>query len=127
MARDHRLDDMAGCRQGGFFETAIPTRIVSNDEFIPPPQTTAQARVHAATVDLAGRIAPRVGMGRRAFLKTAGGMAASFLAMNSVFGRFFDVLDIEMADAAAFAERQGDAFFIFDVQTHYVGVGYDPD
>jgi predicted TIM-barrel fold metal-dependent hydrolase len=127
MARDHRLDDLAGCRRGGFFETAIPTRIVSNEEFVPPPQTAAQARVHATAVRLAGRMAPRLGMGRRTFLKTAGGMAASFLAMNSVFGRFFDVLDIEMADAAAFAERQGEAFFIFDVQTHYVGASYDPD
>ena len=106
MARDHRLDDLAGCRRGGFFETAIPTRIVSNEEFVPPSQTAAQARVHAAAVQLAGRMAPRLGMGRRTFLRTAGGMAASFLAMNSVFGRFFDVLDIEMADAAAFAEKR---------------------
>ncbi len=28
---------------------------------------------------------------------------------------------------AAFQERTGEPFFIFDVQLHYVGAGYDPD
>jgi len=54
-------------------------------------------------------------------------MALSLLAMNAVFGRFFDVLPVEAADAAAFRERTGEPFFIFDVQVHYVGAGYDPD
>ena len=127
MAKSNQFDKMAGCRRGGSFENSIPTRIVSNEEFTPPPQTGAQARVESTAGELAQRIAPRLGMGRRAFFKTAGGMAASLLAMNSVFGRFFDVLDVEMSDAAAFIERQGEAFFIFDVQTHYVGTGYDPN
>jgi predicted TIM-barrel fold metal-dependent hydrolase len=74
----------------------------------------------------AGRLAPRLGLGRRDFLRTSGGMATSLLAMNAVFGRFFDVLPVEAADAAAFKERAGDAFFIFDVQLHYVSSGYDP-
>ena len=54
-------------------------------------------------------------------------MALSLLVMNAVFGRFFDVLPVEAADAAAFRERTGEPFFIFDVQVHYVGAGYDPD
>ena len=53
-------------------------------------------------------------------------MAASLLAMNAVFGRFFDVLEVEAAEPAAFAERSGRAIFIFDVQPHYVGAGFDP-
>ena len=36
-------------------------------------------------------------------------MAASLLAMNAVFGRFFDVLPVEAAEPAAFQERTGDA------------------
>ena len=48
-------------------------------------------------------------MTRRNFLRTTGGMAAALLAMNAVFGRFFDVLDIEAVEAAAFTERQGRA------------------
>ena len=54
-------------------------------------------------------------------------MALSLLAMNAVFGRFFDVLPVEAADPAALRERTGEPFFIFDVQVHYVGAGYDPD
>jgi predicted TIM-barrel fold metal-dependent hydrolase len=53
-------------------------------------------------------------------------MATSLLAMNAVFGRFFDVLPIEAAEAAAFQERTGAPYFIFDVQVHYVGDHYDP-
>ena len=53
-------------------------------------------------------------------------MATSLLAMNAVFGRFFDVLPVEAAEPAAFKARAGDPFFIFDVQLHYVGAGYDP-
>ena len=33
---------------------------------------------------------------------------------------------VEAADSAAFKERSGDRYFIFDVQLHYVGAGYDP-
>jgi predicted TIM-barrel fold metal-dependent hydrolase len=46
--------------------------------------------------------------------------------MNHVYGRFFDVLPVEAAQPAAFQERTGPAMFIFDVQVHYVGAGYDP-
>ena len=53
-------------------------------------------------------------------------MAVSLLAMNAVFGRFFDVLPVEAAEPAAFQERAGAPGFIFDVQLHYVGAGYDP-
>jgi predicted TIM-barrel fold metal-dependent hydrolase len=69
----------------------------------------------------------RLGMSRRQFLKTSGGMAAALMAMNSVFGSLFDVVAAELFEPAAFAERQGDPFFIFDVQTHYVSAGYDPE
>jgi hypothetical protein len=54
-------------------------------------------------------------------------MAAAMLAMNSVFGRFFDMREIEMVEAAAFEERKGEPIFIFDVQTHYVSGRYDPN
>jgi predicted TIM-barrel fold metal-dependent hydrolase len=104
----------------------LPTRIVSNEEFPPIPQTPGQARVERLIETTAEQVARRLGVSRREFLKTTGGMAAALLAMNSVFGRFFDVLDVEMAEAAAFAERTGEPFFIFDVQTHYVSAGYDP-
>src|SRR5581483_858560 len=115
-----------GMKQGVISLTPIPTRIVSNEEFTPPPQTPAQAQVEALVTSLADVASHRLGVTRRDFLRTTGGMAAALLAMNAVFGKFFDVLDIEAVEAAAFAERQGDPYFIFDVQTHYVGAHYDP-
>jgi uncharacterized protein len=112
--------------QGVFSSGSIPTQIVSNEEFPPLPRTKNQAWVEQAVTELNGRAAKRLGMTRRNFLKTSGGMAASLLAMNSVFGRFFDIFETELFEPAAFAEQQGAPFFIFDVQTHYVSAAYDP-
>jgi hypothetical protein len=124
MKRRYRLTPLL--LRGGISASPIPTRIISNEEFIPPPQTPAQAQVQWLLEECADRMSRQLGVGRREFLKTTGGMAAALLAMNTVFGNFFDVWDIEMADAAAFDERKGEPFFIFDVQTHYVSRGYDP-
>ncbi|HET9491448.1 MAG TPA: amidohydrolase family protein [Methylomirabilota bacterium] len=107
-------------------ETPLPTRLVSNEEFPPLPQTAAQREVEDRILAEAERLAPRLGLSRRDFLRTSGGMATSLLAMNAVFGRFFDVLPVEAAEAAAFQERAGAPYFIFDVQVHYVGDKYDP-
>jgi len=115
-----------GMRQGLSSAVPIPTRLVSNEEFPPIPQTPAQRQVEDRIVAAADRLASRLGLSRRQFLSRGTGMAASLLAMNSVFGRFFDVLPVEAADPAAFQERSGASVFIFDVQLHYVSVGYDP-
>ena len=104
----------------------VPTCNVSNEEFAPVPQTTNQILVEEAAASLSQQAAVRLGVTRRHFLKGSGGMAAAFLAMNSVFGKFFDVLNIELFEPSAFAEQQGRPYFIFDVQTHYVGAHYDP-
>jgi predicted TIM-barrel fold metal-dependent hydrolase len=114
-------------RRGLCTEVPLPTRLVSNEEFPPQPQTAAQREVEQRILAEAGRLAPRLGLSRRDFLRRSGGMATSLLAMNAVFGRFFNVLPVEAADPAAFQERAGEPFFIFDVQVHYVGSGYDPD
>ncbi len=103
----------------------IPTQIVSNEEFVPWPRTRQQTLVEEALREMAAHASKQLGMSRREFLKTSGGMAAALVAMNSVFGALFDVLQSEIFEPAAFAERQGDPFFIFDVQTHYVSAGYD--
>jgi predicted TIM-barrel fold metal-dependent hydrolase len=113
-------------RRGYRSEIPLPTRLVSNEEFPPLPQTAAQRAVEERILAEAGRLAPRLGLSRRDFLRRSGGIATSLLAMNAVFGRFFDVLPVEAADPGAFKERTGDPFFIFDVQLHYVGAGYDP-
>src|SRR5690349_5083528 len=103
-----------GMRRGLYTEVPLPTRLVSNEEFSPLPQTAAQRQVEDRILTAAGYLAPRLGLSRRDFLRTSGGMAASLLAMNAVFGRFFDVAEVEAADPAAFQERRGGDWFIFD-------------
>ncbi len=115
-----------GMRRGLRTEVPLPTRLVSNEEFPPLAQTAAQRRVEARILAEAGRHGPWLGRSRRDFLRTTGGMATSLLAMNTVFGHFFDVLPVEAVEPAAWQERTGAPVFIFDVQVHYVGAGYDP-
>jgi predicted TIM-barrel fold metal-dependent hydrolase len=115
-----------GLRRGLRTDVPLPTRLVSNEEFPPLPQTAAQRAVERRILDEAARLAPRLGLQRREFLRTTGGMAVSLLAMNAVFGRFFDVSPVEAAEPSAFAERAGAAPFVVDVQLHYVSAGYDP-
>jgi predicted TIM-barrel fold metal-dependent hydrolase len=112
--------------KGAVCRAAIPTQSVSNEEFAPVRQTADQARVEQLALAFVERTARRTGLTRREFLRTTGAVAATLLAMNVVFGRFFNVREIELFETAAFAELQGAPFFIFDVQTHYVGSHYDP-
>ena len=72
------------------FRSPIPTQVVSNGEYNPPPQSQEQRRVEARIKELAGELAPRHGVSRRRFLASSAGMAAAFLAMNEVFGPLFD-------------------------------------
>jgi predicted TIM-barrel fold metal-dependent hydrolase len=104
----------------------VPTRVVSNEEFVPPPQTAAQEQVEHRLLEIAGRAAPRIGISRRRFLSSTGGMAAAFMALNSVFGPFYDVWAEELVEPAARAERWPKTPFIFDVQTHHVAAGRTP-
>ena len=117
---------LPGMRRGLTSEVPLPTRLVSNEEFPPMPQTPAQREVEQRILAAAGRLAPRLGLSRRDFLRTSGGMAASFIAMNAVFGHFFDVSEVEAAETSAAKENAGEPYFIFDVQLHYVGDAYDP-
>ena len=122
----HSFRFRPGMRRGLRTEIPLPMRLVSNEEFPPLPQTAAQREVEHRILADAARVAPKLGLRRRDFLATSGGLALSFLAMNAVFGRFFDVLPVEAADPSAVRERAGEGFFVFDVQLHYVSAGYDP-
>lgn len=112
--------------QGFHSPSPVPTRNVSNEEFVPLPQTREQVRVEQAVAALSASASQQLGLTRRQLLKTSGGMAAALLAMNGIFGRFFEVREVELFEPAAFAAQQGAPYFIFDVQTHYVGSQYDP-
>ncbi len=99
----------------------VPTQIVSNEEFEPPDQTPDQKRVEHRLVELVDSTSQSLGVSRRSFLASSGGMTAAFLAMNSVFGRYFEVDAAELYDPEVADERWPKKPFIFDIHTHHVG------
>ena len=101
----------------------LPTRIASNEEFIPPPQSPLQKAVEQRIADMSDCNARRLGVTRREFLRTGSGVATALLALNEIFGPCYDISAAEAADPQAFAERWPKDKFIFDVQTHHVDVG----
>jgi predicted TIM-barrel fold metal-dependent hydrolase len=117
--REQRL--VAGAEEASA-ATPIPTQIVSNGEYLPPPQSAAQKRVEErinALADVNGR---RLGLSRRQFMRTGCGMAAAFLAMNEIYGPVFQVEAAESRDPEMILARAQSLAgqFIFDVQTHFV-------
>ena len=98
----------------------LPTQVVSNEEYLPLPQTREQARVAALLQETARTNARRLGVSRRDFLSSSAGLASAFLALNAVFGRFFEVDPVEAVEPAAADARKPSDQFIFDIQTHHV-------
>jgi predicted TIM-barrel fold metal-dependent hydrolase len=100
----------------------IPSRIASNEEFIPPPQSPQQKEYEARLAVISEKAAKEQGLSRRDFLRTGSGMAAALLALNEVFGPCYQVSGEEVRDQKAFEEKWPKDQFIFDVQTHHVDV-----
>lgn len=124
---DHGLldaDQVAKCRRadvGEQFPSPVPTRMISNGEYMPAPQTANQKRVEARLGELADEASKKLGISRRQFLVGSGGTAAALLAMNDVYGAFFKVSAAELYEAAAFAEAAPPKdLFVFDDQLHFV-------
>jgi uncharacterized protein len=104
------------------YKTPIPTQIVSSDEFYPDPQNERQREVEARLLAMADDLGGKQGLDRRRFFQTAAGMAASFVAMNQVYGALFDVSKAEAA-TPAMAQERADALkdqFIMDMHTHFL-------
>src|SRR5215210_978651 len=83
----------------------IPSRIASNEEFIPPQQSPQQKEYEARLHVLADDAAKAQGLSRRDFLRTGSGVAAAMFALNQVFGNCYDVSAAEVQDQNAFRER----------------------
>src|ERR1700709_1561214 len=104
------------------YQTPIPTQIVSSDEFYPDPQNERQREVEARLLAMADDLGGRQGLDRRRFFQSAAGMAASFVAMNEVYGPLFEVSRAEAA-TPAMAQERANAFkdqFIMDMHTHFL-------
>src|SRR5882672_3863271 len=100
----------------------IPTQIISSDEYLPAPQTEKQREVETRLMEMAARLAKKHGTSRRRFFQTAAGMAASYLAMNQVYGPLFDASPAEAATPELADERAAalKSQLIFDAHTHFV-------
>lgn len=124
---DHGLlddDQVTLCARADIAEplrSPIPTHMISNGEYMPIPQTEKQKRVEARIEELATDASKKLGMDRRQFLRGSGGMAAAMLAMNEVFGRFFNISAAELLEPAAYAAAGVPKdLFVFDDQLHFV-------
>src|SRR5438477_138802 len=105
-------------------DSPVPTQVVSNEEFIPRPQTEQQKQIEALIGSLAEEKSRKLGVDRRSFMASSMGMATAFLASNMVYGRHWEVEEVETLEPAATEEKwpKGE-YFIFDVQTHFTN-GY---
>ena len=118
---DEQLSKLARADEVDDLHSPVPTRMISNGEHMPIPQTDEQKRVEHRIADFADTVGARMGVGRRRFLAGAGGVAASFLAMNEVYGQFFDVDREELYQPdAALPNAPPPDLFVFDDQLHMV-------
>ncbi|MFZ0470766.1 MAG: amidohydrolase family protein, partial [Thiogranum sp.] len=106
----------------------LPIKIdsASNGEYAPRPLRPLERAANLEAQRLVGEAARKCGLGRRAFLKSCAGSAATLLAFNAVHARagvrggWFDIpTEAAFDDALAQAALGGDEF-IFDIQTHCV-------
>ena len=103
------------------FPSPIPTQLVSNGEWMPMPQTEQQQRIEVRTKEIADAAAKKLGMSRRQFMATTGGMAATFLAMNEIFGPYFKISRDALFEGEAFAaDGPPKDLFVFDDQLHMI-------
>ncbi|MFW5791827.1 MAG: hypothetical protein ACOCVU_04125, partial [Desulfohalobiaceae bacterium] len=108
--------------------TRLPIKInsASNGEHPPIPLTPQEVAANQQAMADAERFSRRLGMGRRDFLKSVCGAAATLLAFNHIYdlfgirgGRFAIPEAAAMEADAAAAALTGDELII-DMQTHCV-------
>ncbi len=125
IADDHLLTDaeVSRCARADVAAPPmpIPTQMVSNGEYPALPQSADQKRVESRVEALAEASSRKLGLSRRRFLAGTGGMAASFLAMNEIFGPYFDIDPLSLLVPEAYAQSAPPRdLFVFDDQLHMV-------
>lgn len=101
-------------------ESPMPTQVVSNEEFIPRPQSKKQKQVERLITDISETNSKRLGLDRRDYMKTNMGLATAFLASNKVYGKYWDVDEAETLEPGAYEEKWPKSeYFIIDVQAHF--------
>ena len=72
--------------------SAVPTQVVSNEEFIPRPQTKKQKQVEYLINSMGEEKAKKLGLERREFMATSMGLATCFVASNMVYGNVWELV-----------------------------------
>ena len=105
----------------------FPLSDVSNGEWCPRPPNDKQRAAAALLLEEADRRAKRLGMSRRAFLRTAAGTATAYMVLNTVHGldQTGDAAPLpvtpEQCDDPEAARSLFEAdYFVMDVQLHHV-------
>jgi uncharacterized protein len=105
----------------------FPLWDVSNGEWCPRPPSEKQRAAAALLVEEADRRAKRLGMSRRAFLRTAAGTATAYMVLNTVHGLEqtgdaapLPVTPEQCDDPAAARSLFETDYFVMDVQLHHV-------
>jgi hypothetical protein len=118
------LEQLSGAE--ALFPSPIPVQFVSSDEFMPSPQSPKQKEFEARVKRIGSDLAKKHGTTRRKFFKTAGGMAAAFVAMNDVYAKgtapIYEVLNNEAANLEL-AQARADSLknqFVMDMHTHFL-------
>src|SRR5689334_14632633 len=87
-------------------ESAMPTQVVSNEEFIPRPQTSKQRQVEDLIVRMSEEKRKKLGMERRDFMASSMGLATCFLASNMVWGNnAWAVTEEETVEPGAYEDK----------------------
>ena len=127
MLTPEELAQLSGAEE--LFPSPIPVQFVSSDEYMPAPQTPQQREFEVRVKELGSRMAKKNHVSRRAFFKTAGGMAAAFVAMNQVHAKnsppIYEVLPGE-ASNLDIAQARADGLkgqFVMDMHTHFLREG----
>lgn len=105
----------------------FPLSDVSNGEWCPRPPTATQRAAKRLLLEEADRRARRLGMSRRAFLRTAAGTATAYMVLNTVHGlasqgdaAVLPVTAEQCDDPEAARELFAADYFVMDVQLHHV-------
>src|SRR6266852_655716 len=101
--------------------TPMPTQAVSNEEFMPRPQSEPQKQVEQLIGEMSAARAKKLGIDRRAFMASTMGLATCFLAQNKIFAsKVWDVDEIETWESAPTKEKfPKSEYFIIDCQSHF--------
>ena len=102
-------------------DSPMPTQAVSNEEFIPRPQSEPQKQVEQLIGEMSEARAKKLGIDRRTFMASTMGLATCFLAQNKIFaGKVWDVDEIETWESAPTEEKfPKSEYFIIDCQSHF--------